>query len=278
MRFLSLFRAECRGHVRDCLDSGALPPSCWSVGRGKNRMKRASLIPVLLALAACSQDRQESPDARITPPAEEEPAQKSANSIPPASSAEVPAGAYTLDKEHASLIFRVNHLGFSNYTARFKRFDAKLDFDPRNLAASSVTAIVIADSLETDYPHPAKLDFNALLKGPEWLDVAAFPEIRFESRNVAVTGKDTVRINGELTLHGVTRPVVLEATFNGGYAGHPMDPQARIGFSAHGTLKRSQFGIDYGIPEPGTTLGVSDDVNIIIEAEFKGPPLDEKPS
>ena len=177
MRFLSLFRAECRGHVRDCLDSGALPPSCWSVGRGKNRMKRASLIPVLLALAACSQERQESPDARITPPAEEEPAQKSANSIPPASSAEVPAGAYTLDKEHASLIFRVNHLGFSNYTARFKRFDAKLDFDPRNLAASSVTAIVIADSLETDYPDPAKLDFNALLKGPEWLDVAAFPEI-----------------------------------------------------------------------------------------------------
>lgn len=84
---------------------------------------------------------------------------------------------------------------------------------------------------------------------------------------------DTLRVRGDLTLHGVTRPIVLEATFNGGYAGHPMDPNARIGFSAQGTLKRSEFGIAQGIPAPGTTMGVSDEVNVVIEAEFTGPPL-----
>ena len=72
-------------------------------------------------------------------------------------------------------------------------------------------------------------------------------------------------------MHGATRPVVLEASYNGGYIGHPMDPHARIGFSAHGTLKRSEFGIDFGIPQPGSTMGVSDAVDFTIEAEFSGP-------
>src|SRR5215204_4768136 len=102
-------------------------------------------------------------------------ASQAKSAVPPASSAPVPAGSYRLDKAHASLVFRVNHLGFSNYTARFKRFDANLEFDPHDLAASKVVAIVAADSLETDFPDPAKLDFNALLKGAEWLDVASFP-------------------------------------------------------------------------------------------------------
>jgi len=202
-----------------------------------------------------------------------DPRQDNAGPVLPAATASVPAGAYTLDRAHASLIFRVNHLGFSNYTARFKRFDANLQFDPANLAASKVVASVDVDSLETDFPDPAKLDFNAVLKDSGWLDVARFPRMEFESRQIDVTGVNTLRIHGDLTLHGVTRPILLEATFNGGYAGHPMDPNARIGFSAQGTLKRSEFGIAYGIPAPGTTMGVSDEVNVVIEAEFTGPPL-----
>jgi polyisoprenoid-binding protein YceI len=242
-------------------------------------VEKVFMIGVLLALAACSEQHQETQRApSITESAAAETGQQSVDSVPPASTAEVPAGAYRLDREHASLIFRVDHLGFSNYTARFKRFDATLEFDPRNLAASKVTATVDPDSLETDFPNPAKVDFNAELKGADWLNVAAFPEMRFESTRIDATGENTVRINGDLTMHGVTRPMVLEARFNGGYAGHPMDPHARIGFSAHGTLKRSQFGIAYGIPAPGTTMGVSDDVNVVIEAEFTGPPLAEKTS
>ena len=190
--------------------------------------------------------------------------------------APVPAGSYTLDKSHASLIFKINHLGFSNYTARFKRFDAQLDFDPANLAASKLTATVDAKSLETDFPDPAKLDFNAQLQGKEWLDTARFPQMKFRSTHIEVTGKNTMQVNGELTLRGITHPVMLNATYNGGYAGHPMDPHARIGFSAHGSLKRSDFGMSFGIPAPGTTMGVGDTVEVILETEFSGPPLQTK--
>ena len=69
----------------------------------------------------------------------------------------------------------------------------------------------------------------------------------------------------------MTKPVTLHATFNGGYGGYPMDPAARVGFSAHGTLKRSSFGI--GIPAPGSTMGVFDEVTIDIETAFTGPAL-----
>jgi polyisoprenoid-binding protein YceI len=97
--------------------------------------------------------------------------------------------------------------------------------------------------------------------------------ISFHSTAITLTGPKTARITGELTLHGVTKPVTLEAVFNGGYPGHPMDPHARIGFSAKGYLNRSAFGVAYGIPAPGSTLGVGDQVDMSIEAEFTGPPL-----
>ena len=219
-----------------------------------------------LALAACSPKQ---PEANSSAPASE--------AAPPASTAPVPTGSYTLDKAHASLLFRVNHLGFSNFTARFKRFDAQLQFDPKNFAASTLTATVDAKSLETDYPDPATLDFNAMLQGSEWLDTAQFPEMTFRTKRVVASAANAMRIEGDLTLHGVTHPVSLDATFNGGYAGHPMDPHARIGFSAHGSFKRSDFGIATGVPAPGTTMGVSDQVDVIIECEFSGPPLATAP-
>jgi polyisoprenoid-binding protein YceI len=184
------------------------------------------------------------------------------------------AGAYKLDKAHASLLFRVDHLGFSKYTARFRRFDADLQFDPAKPAAMSVTATIDPTSLETDFPDPAKLDFNAQLRGSEWLDTARFPAITFRSTAVELTGANTALVKGELGLHGATRPMTLDVTFNGGYAGHPMDPQSRIGFSARGVLKRSEFGMAYGIPAPGSKIGVSDAVEVLIEAEFNGPPLE----
>lgn len=191
----------------------------------------------------------------------------------PSGDIEPKAGAYKLDKAHASLLFRVNHLGFSQYTARFKRFDADLQFDPAKPAAMSVNATIDPGSIETDFPDPAAHDFNANLRGAQWLDTARFPAITFRSKAVELTGVKTARVTGELNLHGVAHPMALDVTFNGGYAGHPMDPQSRIGFSARGVLKRSEFGIAYGIPAPGTMMGVSDAVEVLIEAEFNGPPL-----
>jgi polyisoprenoid-binding protein YceI len=213
-----------------------------------------ALVPLLLVCASGS--------AADKPAAQE--------AVPAASTAPVPAGAYSLDKAHATLLFRVSHLSFSHYTARFSKFDAQLQFDPANPAASSLKVTVDPQSISADN---APEGFMATLAGPEWLDAAKYPEMTYRSTKVERTGTNGLRINGRLSLHGVTRPVTLSGTYNGGYAGHPFDPQARIGFSAKGVLQRSQFGVSYGIPAPGTIMGVSDDVEIIIEAEFTGPPL-----
>jgi polyisoprenoid-binding protein YceI len=182
-----------------------------------------------------------------------------------------PAGAYKLDKSHASLVLRASHMGFSTYTTRFSRFDVDLTLDPRNLSASKVVTTIDASSFEMDAAPQMCLD---IMKGPQMLDTAKFPQIVFKSEGIRMTGAKSMEISGTLTLHGVTRPTVLVATYNGGYAGMPkMDPQARVGFSARGSFKRSDFGIAYGVPAPGTTLGVGDLIDFSIEVEFTGPPL-----
>ena len=192
-----------------------------------------------------------------------------ADEVPAASAAPVPAGAYTVDKAHTSLIFRVSHLGFSTYTGRFTRLDANLQFDPANLTTSRVNVDIDPRSIEADN---APSGFLQTLAGKDWLDADRFPDMTFRTKSVEVTGPGTFRVNGELTLHGVTRPLALEARYNGGYASHPYEPHARVGFSAQGKFKRSDFGVSYGIPAPGSIMGVSDEVQVTLESEFTGPP------
>src|SRR6187549_1783366 len=182
----------------------------------------------------------------------------------------VPAGAYTLDKPHTSLIFRVSHMTFSNFTGRFTNISAKLDFDPAHLANSRISVTIDPRSISSDN---APAGFLEMLSGKDWLDAQKFPQMAFRSKAVDVTGANTFRIRGELTLHGVTRPITLDASYNGGYAGQPMDPHARIGFSARGKFKRSDFGVSIGIPAPGSNMGVGDEVEVVFESEFTGPPL-----
>jgi polyisoprenoid-binding protein YceI len=190
---------------------------------------------------------------------------------PPAMPPMAPAGQYQLDKSHASLLMRVSHLGFSTYTTRFSRFDAQLTFDPSNIPASQLLATIDASSFEMDAAPQVCFD---IMKGSQMLDTAKFPQIVFKSERIRMTGAKSMEISGTLTLHGVTRRSVLTATFNGGYPGLPnMDPHARIGFSAHGSFKRSDFGMAFGIPAPGTTMGVGDLIDYTIEAEFTGPAL-----
>lgn len=219
-----------------------------------------ALLPALalFALAACA-PAPSGKDATAPP----------AGSIAPVAT-EAPAGSYKLDRSHASLLFRVDHIGFSKYTGRFTDFDARLDFDPKNPANMALIATVEPRSLTLDNPPPG---FEAEIRGVNWLDAGRFPEMTFRSTAVQLTAPNAARVTGDFTMHGVTRPVTLDVTFNGGYAGHPMDPNARIGFSGKGALKRSEFGIATGIPAPGTKMGVSDEVEIILEAEFTGPPL-----
>jgi polyisoprenoid-binding protein YceI len=191
--------------------------------------------------------------------------------MPPPSQAPIPAGGYTLDQPHSSLVFRVNHLGFSMFTLRFSRFDAKLAFDPAKPESSNVQVTIDPRSISTDSPPEGFLD--SLGSGAEWLDARRFPEMKFVSRRVEVVSPGDYRVHGELTIHGVTKPVTLATRFNGGYAGHPFDPAARVGFSAKGAFKRSDFGIVAGLPAPGSIFGVGDELQVSIEAEFTGAPL-----
>lgn len=225
-------------------------------------MKTILIIGTFALLAACSPSGCSQDTAPIK--SSEAPAQAAPVNM------NAPAGEYRLDKYHATLIFSVNHLGFSNYTSRFTAFDATLNIDPANLTSAQISATIDANSLALENPPPGFLDE---LRGPNWLDTAKYPEITFKSTQVVLTGADTADVTGDFTLHGVTKPVTLHVKFNGGYPGHAMDPNARIGFSAHGVFKRSDFGIAYGVPEPGSTMGVSDEVKVQIEAEFSGPPL-----
>lgn len=184
-----------------------------------------------------------------------------------------PAGEYRLDPAHASIVFRVDHIGFSNYTMRFTRFDVDLDFDPAAPESMTVSAQIDPASLETDYPGE-DVDFDAELTGPDWLNTAEYPAIRFVSTGVEPTGEDTAIVTGTLSLMGVERPVELDVRYNGGYAGMPeLDPQGRIGFSATARFDRSDFGFVQGLPPEGTNFGVGDTVSVQIEAELLGPPL-----
>lgn len=181
-----------------------------------------------------------------------------------------PAGRYRLDKAHASLTFRVNHLGYSMYTAQFDSFDVTLDFDPADFSSARVEATIDVNSLALPQPPEG---FHDKLMLPPWFDAGAYPTMVFTSARVEKTAPDSMRVMGDLTLLGQKRPVEMEVRFNGGYPGFlPFDPNARIGFSARGSLNRSDFGMNEGIPAEGSMMGVSDAVEFFIEAEFNGPP------
>lgn len=175
-----------------------------------------------------------------------------------------PAGAYVLEKTHASLTWRIKHMGMSNYTARFKSFDATVKFDPRDFAKSSVQASVDLASLETDFVPAEGRDFNAELRGADFFNVVKFPKATFVSRQVRATGPRSMRVLGDFTLLGVTQPVTLDVTLNGTMASHPFAKVPALGFSARGQVKR----IAHGLNPPPVQQGVADAVEIQIEAEF----------
>ena len=184
--------------------------------------------------------------------------------ITPAEALELnaPAGTYRLDPRHASMFFRVGHLGLSNYTARIVDFDATIEFNPEDVEASTVSATIDPTSIETEFP--GEKDFDAEIgEDPRFLAGGEFPEVTFTSTGIEVTGPDTANITGDLTLRGVTLPVILETTMNGAIAEHPFAKVGAIGISARGTIDRTAFGSDFLSPQV-----VAPEVEIVIEAEF----------
>jgi len=166
-------------------------------------------------------------------------------------------GAYQLDPDHAALIFRVDHLGFSDFIGRFEIFDAVLDFDPDDPQAARIDAIIEIGSLDI-----ANDAFAETLTSGQWLDAARFPQARFLSTGMEITGASSGIVTGEFTLHGVTAPMELAVTFNGGARDRLRGGAYVVGFSATGEFDRTEFGVDRfsGV--------VGDMVSIEIEAEF----------
>jgi polyisoprenoid-binding protein YceI len=173
------------------------------------------------------------------------------------SPAVVQAGTFKLDPTHSKITWSVNHFGFSTYIGQFSTVNGALKLDPKAVGASAVDVTVDAGSLGT---LNAALDTH--IKSKEFLDVATFPTVTFHATKVTQTGERTADIAGDLTLHGVTKPVVLQATFNQGGA-NPIDKKYELGFSGSAKIKRSEFGITTYVPV------VSDEVTLTIEAEFK---------
>ena len=167
------------------------------------------------------------------------------------------AGTYKLDPAHGKITWSVTHFGFSTYVGQFSHVDATLKVDPKAVGASALDVTVDANSLGT---LNAALDTH--LKSKDFLDVATFPTATFKATKVTQTGEKTADITGDLTLHGVTKPVVVHATFN--QAGvNPLDKKYEIGFAGAAEITRSDFGIKAYVP------AISDKVTLTIEAEFK---------
>ncbi len=208
----------------------------------------------LLALSANAAE-----DKKPAEPVKTEAAAKAAAPAAPAVSTDIalaPAGEYVLEKNHASISFKVRHMGFADYVMRFNDFDATITLDPKAPEKSSVKATINPSSLDA---NNAKLTEH--VSGKDFLNVMTFPTITFESTRIEKTGANTGKIHGDLILLGVRKPVVLDTTFIGG-GEHIMMKKYDIGFKATTTIKRSDFGMNYGIGMVG------DEIPVEINAEF----------
>lgn len=163
---------------------------------------------------------------------------------------------FVFDETHTDILFAVSHLGFSNTWGRFNSSEGTVMIDPDAPENATVEITIDAASIDTNH---AKRD--AHLRGEDFFDVETFPTISYQSTSVETTGENTAIVTGDLTLHGVTRPVALDVTLIK-MGPSPAAPDKTIaGFSARTAIKRSDFGMSYGTPVLG------DEVQLIFEID-----------
>jgi polyisoprenoid-binding protein YceI len=180
-----------------------------------------------------------------------------AQTAPTRDSAQIQAGTYAVDASHTQVGWTVSHMGFSNYHGGFSDVSGSLTLDPKNPAQSKLSIKIPVASVSTTSDK-----LTGELKGEQWLDGAKFPEMTFVSTKVEPQGKDKAKILGNLTLHGVTKPVTLDVTLVGAGA-NPMSKKYTVGFDATGTIKRSEFGVKTYVPLIG------DDLHLTIAGAFE---------
>lgn len=167
---------------------------------------------------------------------------------------------YTIDPAHTQTIFSWSHFGYSNPTANFDKIEGTLTYDPTDTSKSSVEVTIAVDSINS---HVKKFDDH--LKSDDFFDVAKFPTAVFKSTKIEKgSAQGSYKVNGDLTIHGVTKAVTIDATLNA-MSEHPMKKTPAIGFDGMVKIKRSDFGLDKYVPN------VSDEVSIRITTEATVP-------
>lgn len=176
-----------------------------------------------------------------------------------AASAQAAPATYQLDPNHTMVLFSWGHFGFSHPTADLGLGQGTLVFDPQHPSRSSVEVTLPLSKLDT---HVDALDKH--LKKPDFFNADKYPVVTFKSTAVKALGGDKYRVTGNLTVHGVTKLVVLDATLNK-VGTDPLSKAPAIGFDATGTLKRSDFGVGAYVPK------VSDEIKLRITTQGSVP-------
>jgi polyisoprenoid-binding protein YceI len=181
-----------------------------------------------------------------------------------ADGAKAPAAEkYDIDASHSGVAFGWNHFGFSNPTGRFDKIEGSVLLDKADMTKSSISVTLPVEGLDTNV---AKLDEE--LKGPDFLDAAKYPAITFKSTKVEKAGENGLRITGDLTVHGVTKSVTLDAKVNkiGIFEIPGVIKAQAAGFDATTVIKRSDFGVTKYVP------AVSDEIPVRITLDAKQAP------
>jgi polyisoprenoid-binding protein YceI len=167
---------------------------------------------------------------------------------------------YDIDASHSGVVFGWNHFGFSNPAARFDKIEGSMLLDKADLTKSSISVTLPVEGLDTGV---AKLD--EALKSPDFFDATRYPTITFKSTKVEKTAENGLKITGDLTVHGVTRPVTLDAKVNkiGIFEIPGVIKAEAAGFDATTVIKRSDFGVSNYVP------AVSDEIPVRITLDAK---------
>lgn len=177
-----------------------------------------------------------------------------------AAQTEIPrGGVYQADPRHTSVTFSVGHMGLSRTVGRFGAVEATLTLDAETIENSRLVAVIPVTSVDSGLA-----DFDRFLSGGQFMDAAAYPEIRFETTRVERTGPRTARVAGDLTLHGQTHQETMDVTFNSART-HPFDGRYMTGFSAVMTIHRARYGLT------AFAEMVDDAITIEIESELALP-------
>ena len=155
---------------------------------------------------------------------------------------------YAFDMSHSRVYFDVNHRGFSTMLGRFADFGGTFRFDADNPTASTLDISIASASV--DMFHDG---LNKHLKNQDFFDVERHPEMRFVSDRVVQTADERYTVHGQFTLLGVTNPLSFDVTLNN--TGQTRGGAPLAGFTAHGTLDRTDYGMTYGVPLVGTEIG-----------------------